>query len=270
MRLDAGQVAVVSGAGSGIGRALVMALTARGLQVAAADIRLEAAQDTVAQAGPLARAYSVDVSDLSSMQAVADAVECDLGPLDLVVNNAGVAMHGKPIHELSMAEWDWVIGVNLYGVIHGIKTFVPRLLARGRPTHLVNTGSVAGFQVNPDFLTGAYSATKSAVVALSEALELENRGSTMGVSVLCPAAVNTGIHLSERARPERLGGAYTRPENHFLGPLVEIGQDPRDIAQAVIDGVEGGRFYLMTHPETRAWLRRRFDRILNAYPDATP
>ncbi len=268
MKLEQGQIAFVSGAGSGIGRALVLALTARGIRVAASDIRMEAAEETVAMAGPHAQAFCVDVSDPASMEAVADAVERDMGPLDLVFNNAGVAMHGKPIHELSLEEWDWVIGVNLYGVIHGIRAFVPRLLSREGATHIVNTGSVAGFQVNPDFLTGAYSATKSAVVALSEALELENRGSRMGVSVLAPAAVNTELHLSERARPERMGGAFVRSENHFLGPLIEIGTSPDAIAAQVLEAVEANRFYIMTHPETRGWLQRRFNRILNAYPEA--
>ena len=266
MKLEKGQIAYVSGAGSGIGRALVRALAARGLRVAACDIRFDAAAETAALAGPGVQPYALDVSDLAATGALADRIEAEMGPLDLVFNNAGVAMHGKPMHELTMAEWDWVIGVNLYGVIHGVRTFVPRLLARGRPTHLVNTGSIAGFQVNPDFLTSAYCATKYAVIALSEALEQEHRGSAMGVSVINPAGVNTGLHLSGRARPARLGGATERAENHFLGPLLEASVAPEAIARQVLDGIEAGQFYIMTHPETRAWLSRRFDRILNAFP----
>ena len=243
------------------------------LQVAACDIRGDAADETaamVAAAGGTARAYALDVSDADAVMDAADRIEAEMGEVSLVFNNAGVAMHGVKIHQLSMPEWDWVIGVNLYGVIHGIRAWVPRLLERGGPAHVVNTASLAGFQVNPDFLTGAYSMTKYAVVALSETLELELAGSEIGISVVCPAAVDTGIHLSGRARPARLGGPAERAANHFLGDLVKVGQTPDEIAGKVLDAVEAGRMYVFTHPETKAWLERRFTRILGAYdPEAT-
>ncbi|GGL79726.1 SDR family NAD(P)-dependent oxidoreductase [Wenxinia marina] len=268
MKLEPGQRAYVTGAGSGIGRALCLRLARRGVAVAACDIRAEAAEETaglVMADGGTARSYALDVSDADAVMETADRIEAEMGEVSLVFNNAGVAMHGVKIHQLTMAEWDWVIGVNLYGVIHGIRAWVPRLVERGRPAHVINTASLAGFQVNPDFLTGAYSMTKYAVVALSETLELELKEHPIGISVVCPAAVASGIHLSGRARPERLGGPAEREANHFLGDLVKDGQTPDEIAGKVLAAVEEGRMFVFTHPETKAWLERRFTRVLGAY-----
>lgn len=268
LRLIPDTSAWVSGAGSGIGRALALDLATRGIRVAVADIRKEAAEETVAQivqANGTAVAIAVDVSDLSSFEEAAREAEAALGPPSLVFNNAGVAMHGVPLHQISMADWDWTIGVNIYGVIHGIRTFLPGMLARQQPGHIVNTASIGGFQVNSNFLTAAYSMTKYAVVALSEGLRNELAGSQIGVSVLAPAAVATGIHLSARARPDRLGGAGERPENLFLGDLIKDGATPREIGQAVLSAVEEGRFYIFTHPETEEWLKLRHAEIHAAF-----
>ncbi|MCC6008396.1 MAG: SDR family NAD(P)-dependent oxidoreductase [Rhodobacteraceae bacterium] len=271
MKIERGCTAYVSGAGSGIGRGIALAAAARGASVAVCDIRAEAAEavaEEVRGLGAQALAMALDVSDAAAVQAAAARIEEALGPVSLVCNNAGVAMHGVPLHEIELPDWDWVIGVNVMGVVHGIRAFVPRMLARGGPAHVVNTASIGGFQVNPDFLTGAYSMTKYAVVALSEGLEQELSGSGIGVSVLAPAAVATGIHLSGRARPERLGGATERAANHFVGDLIHDGAAPEEIGEQVVRAVEEGSFYIFTHPETRKWIEARHRRIEGGFDAA--
>lgn len=268
MRIEQGQSAYISGAGSGIGRGLSLEFARRGVAVGVCDIREEDAAETVRlieAEGGRAKAVAVDVSDQASVDAAADAIASAFGPVSIVCNNAGIAMHGTPLQNIELEDWDWVIGVNIYGVIHGIRTFVPRLLEAGRPAHIVNTASIGGFQVNPDFFTGAYSTTKYAVVALSEALRNELAGTSVGVSVLAPAAVDTGIHLSERSRPDRLGGPCVKPENHFMGELIKDGAKPAEIAARVAGAIEAGEFYIFTHPETREWIERRFDGIMDAF-----
>lgn len=268
MKIEPGLTAYISGAGSGIGRGMALALAARGAKVAVCDIRISEAEATVAmieKEGGRAVAFEIDVSDGSALDALADRIESLLGPVRIACNNAGVAMHGVPLHEIAPADWDWVIGVNIGGVVNGIRTFVPRMLEGGKQSHIVNTASIGGFQVNPDFMTGAYSMTKFAVVALSEALQQEQAGSMIGVSVLAPAAVATGIHLSERSRPERLGGAYVRPQNHFMGDLIRDGADPMAVGERVARAIEAGDFYIFTHPETLKWLDARHQRIRDAF-----
>lgn len=273
MRIIGGEAAYVSGAGSGIGRGIALVLASRGVRVGVADIRGAEARETarlIEAAGGKALALETDVSEPGSVEAAADAVEAAFGPVAIVCNNAGVAMHGVKLHEIELADWDWAIGVNVYGVIHGIRTFVPRMLASGRPGHVVNTASIGGFQVNPNFLTGAYSMTKYAVVALSEALGQELADTPIGVSVLAPAAVATGIHLSERARPQRLGGPCSRPANHFMGELIRDGIDPSEIGTRVVEAIEAGTFYIFTHPDTLEWLDARHERIRAGFARARP
>lgn len=268
MKIESGIVAYVSGAGSGIGRGIALALAARGVKVAACDIRRADADATAAMiegAGGKALAIELDVSDAEAVSGAAEEIETALGPVRIVCNNAGVAMHGVPLHEIPLADWDWVMGVNIGGVINGIRAFVPRLLATVNPAHIVNTASIGGFQVNPDFLTGAYSMTKFAVVALSEALQQELSHSEVGVSVLAPAAVSTGIHLSERSRPERMGGAYVRPQNHFMGDLIKDGADPAVVGERVAAAIESDQFYIFTHADTLKWLDARHQRIRDAF-----
>jgi NAD(P)-dependent dehydrogenase (short-subunit alcohol dehydrogenase family) len=271
MKIEAGMAAFVTGAGSGIGRGIAASLARRGVRVGVADISEADAAETVrliAAEGGAAMAVAADVSDRSAVEAAVDAVERAYGAISIGCNNAGIAMHGVPLHEIAAADWDWVIGVNLYGVIHGIQALVPRMLASGRPAHIVNTASIGGFQVNPNFLTGAYSMTKYAVVALSEGLRNELEGTPVGVSILAPAAVDTRIHLSERSRPERLGGATVRPQNHFMGDLIKGGMQPAEIGERVAAAIEAGDFYIFTHPETREWLDRRHAAIAAAFDKA--
>lgn len=271
MIIERGMAAYVSGGGSGIGRGMALALARRGVRVGVADIRESEAAATVGiirQNGGEAMALGADVSDRASVDAAADAIESAFGPVAIVCNNAGIAMHGVPLHEIAASDWDWVIGVNIYGVIHGIQAFVPRMLASGKPGHIVNTASIGGFQVNPNFVTGAYSMTKYAVVALSEGLRNELDGTALGVSVLAPAAVDTGIHLSERSRPDRLGGATVRPQNHFMGDLIKDGAAPDAVGERVARAIEDGDFYIFTHPETQFWLEQRHEAIRAGFAKA--
>jgi NAD(P)-dependent dehydrogenase (short-subunit alcohol dehydrogenase family) len=268
MKIEAGMSACVTGAGSGIGRGIAMSLARRGMRVGVCDIRLDDARHTaglIEAAGGQALAVEVDVSDRTSVEGAVDRIERTFGPIAVGCNNAGIAMHGLPLHEISAADWDWVIGVNIYGVIHGIQALVPRMRASGRPAHIVNTASIGGFQVNPNFLTAAYSMTKYAVVALSEGLRNELQGTGIGVSILAPAAVDTRIHLSERSRPQRLGGATSRPQNHFMGDLLKGQMSPADVGERVAAAIDADEFYIFTHPETKQWLDRRHAAIEAAF-----
>jgi NAD(P)-dependent dehydrogenase (short-subunit alcohol dehydrogenase family) len=271
MIIEPGMAAFVTGAGSGIGRGIALALARRGVHVGVCDIRDSDAAETVRQiqlAGGKALAVGVDVSERQSVEDAVSTVERAFGDIAIACNNAGIALHGVPLQEISEADWDWVIGVNIQGVIHGIQALVPRMLATQRPAHVVNTASIGGFQVNPNFLTAAYSMTKYAVVALSEGLHNELQGTRVGVSILAPAAVDTRIHLSERSRPDRLGGATVRPQNHFMGDLIKGSMPPQAVGDRVVNGIESGDLYIFTHPETRHWLERRHAAIMAAFDKA--
>jgi NAD(P)-dependent dehydrogenase (short-subunit alcohol dehydrogenase family) len=266
-----GKTAYVSGAASGIGFGITTALVKAGVNVAMVDIRADALAEARARLhnlGGETEAFVSDVSDAKMLAATSDEIERRFGPLHILCNNAGVAMLGKPLEEISLGDWNWVIDVNIKGVVNGIATFIPRMKAHGEPGHIVNTASIGGLQVNPNFLTGAYSMTKYAVVAMSEALENELAGSNLGVSVLCPAAVDTGIHLSARARPERLGGAFERTADHFMGDLIKDGLRPEQVGTRVVQAIRDNEFYILTHSSPREWVEKRFIRIMQAFDRA--
>jgi NAD(P)-dependent dehydrogenase (short-subunit alcohol dehydrogenase family) len=272
MTTIAGRTAIVTGGASGIGLGIARQLVRAGAQVAIADIRAEAVEEArrcLAGNGPRVIGIVTDVSDRTSVEAAADRAEHDLGPLSIAVNNAGVAMHGMPLEQMSSADWDWVIGVNVYGVIHGIQCFVPRIRRNGVGGHVVNTASVAGFQVRPGWNSGAYATTKYAVVALSEALAIELDGSGIGVSVLCPAAVSTGLHRSGRSRPDRLGGATERPHQDFVGDMIKHGMAPDMVGARVVEAIERDELFVFTHTPPRAWIEERHGRIMQAFNRAS-
>jgi NAD(P)-dependent dehydrogenase (short-subunit alcohol dehydrogenase family) len=253
-----GKTAYVSGAASGIGFGITTALAQAGARVAMVDIRADALADAKARLHNLSdqvETFVSDVSDAAILAETAREIDAKFGPLHIVCNNAGVAMLGMPLEEIPLADWDWVIDVNIKGVVNGIHTFVPQLRAQGGEAHIVNTASIGGLQVNPNFQTGAYSMTKYAVVALSEALENELVGSSIGVSVLCPAAVDTGIHLSARSRPDRLGGPFERKADHFMGDLLKDGLRPEQVGGRVVKAIESNEFYILTHSSPREWVR---------------
>ncbi|MGH9187593.1 MAG: SDR family NAD(P)-dependent oxidoreductase [Acidimicrobiales bacterium] len=266
-----GKVAVVTGAASGIGRALARRFASEGMGVVLADVErpaLEAAASDLAEqpGGADVLAVPTDVSDGAQVAALAKTAGERFGAVDILCNNAGVSGAFGPIWTLSGDDWRWTLDVNLWGVIHGIRAFVPGMVERGEG-HVVNTASLAGVITAP--MMGPYSATKHAVVAISEVLaaDLTMAGSGVGVSVLCPAWVNTNIADSARNRPERLGGggeaANVDSETQtFARSLLASGLDPADIAEAVVAAVRANRFYVFTHPETAPAVRARFDAVI--------
>jgi NAD(P)-dependent dehydrogenase (short-subunit alcohol dehydrogenase family) len=268
----AGKVAVVTGGASGIGRAMAERFATEGMKVVLGDIEqsaLDRALGEMAAIGAQAAGLRADVSKADDVEALAKFAVDTFGAVHIACNNAGVGMGGSA-WGMTVKDWEWMLGVNLWGVIHGIRTFVPLMLAQGDECHIVNTASGAGLHVRP-FL-GMYAATKHAVVALSEALyhELKLTGSKVGVSVLCPAVVNTRIGESERNRPQTLANeaAAGNPaqmaamEQAFRAALA-AGLAPEKVAEAVLEAVREERFYILTHEETRARLRARLEDIID-------
>ena len=269
-----GRIAAVTGAASGLGRAMALAFADEGMDVALADVG-EATEvvERIKGKGRRALSMKLDVSRGEEVEAFAAMVERDLGPTFLVCNNAGVSPLGAA-WEASVGDWQWILGVNLWGVIHGVRSFVPRLIQRNEG-HVVNTASVAGI-INPPG-SGAYNVTKHAVVALSESLyhDLRERGSKVGVSVLCPAYVPTGIADSERNRPARFAPAEKSPETlareQMLKKAVASGRlSADDVARAVVQAVKEERFYILTHPRIKGAIQARMEDILNDRPPRDP
>jgi NAD(P)-dependent dehydrogenase (short-subunit alcohol dehydrogenase family) len=270
-----GRIAVVTGGASGIGRALAELLVAEGSTVVVADLDAQAAEGVTAgirESGGTAVAAHVDVSDPKSVAALAEETDARFGGVDLLCNNAGVSTFNL-MEDQTLEDWKWVLGVNLWGVIHGIHSFVPIMRQQGRPAHIVNTSSVAGLLSGVPFI-GPYSATKVAVVSISETLrqELAIAGLPIGVSVLCPSATDTRVMESERGRPAAFG-TETRTEmaeavrvairDSFTGP---DGQHPSRVAARVIEAVRAGEFWIITHPSERHVVETRFAGILAGYP----
>jgi len=257
-----GKVAVVTGAASGIGYAVAARAAAEGMTVVLADIdagRLRAAAAVLRGGGGDAHPMEVDVSDRESVLGLARRVRAEVGETWLLVNNAGVYL-SAPFAEMPPADWDFVVGVNLWGVVHCLQAFLPGMLERDRG-HVVNTSSIDGLVTVPN--AASYVAAKHAVTALSEALyrELEASGSSVGISVLCPAAVATDILNSGRHRPDRLGPAPQAPERDY--PALDEVMEPAEAADIMFAGVTERRFWILTHPEQSApAIRARADEIV--------
>jgi NAD(P)-dependent dehydrogenase (short-subunit alcohol dehydrogenase family) len=263
----AGKVAVITGGASGIGRAVAVRAAAEGMKVVLADIEekpLHEAARALSDAGADVIAVVTDVSDASSVDALRDRTLAHFGAAHLVHNNAGIGS-GGPVWTITEENWKWVIGVNLWGVIHGIRAFVPVLLEQ-REGHVVNTASLAGL-LSPA-LMGPYCVTKHSVVTLSEVLYRDLRlvGSSVGVSVLCPAFVRTGIADSDRNRPAWAAAPPTDPIAEVVRATVRQrvadGIDPSVVAAHVFDAVRENRFYILTHPEQLPAVEARMRDIL--------
>jgi NAD(P)-dependent dehydrogenase (short-subunit alcohol dehydrogenase family) len=274
-----GKFAIVTGAGSGIGLGIATALARAGMHVALADLRpaaLESARAQVEAAGVRALSIPLDVSDPAAVAEAAVILQRTFGKLHVLVNNAGVAMHGTPIEQVTPEEWAWVFGVNVMGVVNGIRSFMPLIRCTGEGGHVVNTASISGFFVREGRNQGAYAASKYAVVALSEALEQETAGSGIGVSVLCPGAVRTAIFGSAATRPERFGGPYSRPTQEALRDAAAAGGsggaalEPAAVGQLVLQAIREGEFYIFTHTGERATIEMRQGRIRAALDRAEP
>ncbi|MDA8109592.1 MAG: SDR family NAD(P)-dependent oxidoreductase [Betaproteobacteria bacterium] len=278
MKALQGKVAVVTGAASGLGRAMALAFAGEGMHVALADVdeaNLARVADEVRARGVRAHARRVDVSRGEQLEALAQSTVAELGGAHVVCNNAGVSPLGA-VWENTVADWQWTLGVNLWGVIHGVRAFAPRLLAQDEG-HFVNTASVAGLISPPGM--GAYNVSKHAVVALSESLyhDLAERGSRVGVSVLCPAYVPTAISDSERNRPAELANprkeksAEQLAKEAMLRKAVQSGKiSAEEVAQAVVAAVKDERFYVLTHARIKPAIRARMEDILEERAPRNP
>jgi NAD(P)-dependent dehydrogenase (short-subunit alcohol dehydrogenase family) len=276
-KLD-GRVAVVTGAGGGLGRVLARRFGAAGMKVVLADVDeagMAATGVELGAAGAKWIAKRTDVSDGAQVEALARAALDAFGAVHVVCNNAGVAPLGA-VWESTEADWRWALGVNLWGVIHGVRVFTPILLGQDDEGHIVNTASVAGL-ISPPGL-GVYSVTKHAVVALTETLhhDLAARGAKVHCSVVCPAFFPSGIAASERARPAAL--ANDRARTHAdderdaqFRKAVESGKlTADDIGAAVFDAVRDERFYVLTHPRILPAVERRMQDILAGATPRSP
>lgn len=260
------RVAVVTGAASGIGFALCDRFARDAMSVVMADIEtsaLEEAAEKIRAHGGEVLTSTVDVSKAHEVEQLAADSYARFGAVHVVCNNAGVGGGGVQA-TLSVAEWDWVLGVNLHGVVHGIASFLPRMLASGEEGHIVNTASMAGHVGFPGM--GPYNASKYAVVGLSEALFHELKGTNVGVSALCPGWVKTQIASSSRNRPadlpERVMTAEDAARSQYISQVIESGLPPAAIADLVKDAIVTNKFWIMSHPEMLPGIRMRADEIL--------
>ncbi len=271
-----GKVAVVTGAASGIGRALAGKSAQEGMKVVLADVEertLKQAEEELQASGAQVLAVRTDVSQADEVEALAKITFETYGAVHLLFNNAGVGA-GTTVWESSLADWQWVLGVNLWGVIHGMHFFVPRMLAQESEGHIVNTASSAGLVASSGL--GMYKVSKHGVVTLSEtlALELAARGARLKASVLCPEWVNTRIMDAERNRPQALANSpqeqRTSPETAAMAEMViqvmrqlaQAGLPPSQVAEMVFDAIRQETFYILTHPTTKQAVQVRMEDIL--------
>ena len=260
------QVAVITGAASGIGRGMVERFAAEGMTVVLADIEeapLAKLEQALRANGANVLAVRTDVSNAEDVENLAVQTYHTYGAVHILCNNAGVVC-SRPIWEHTIADWEWVLGVNLWGVIHGIRAFVPRMLLQETECHIVNTASILGLVRGPG--EGIYKVSKHAVVALSETLadELAQNGSQIQVHVLCPGWVRTGILDSSRNRTDSESHHHNRniTDNRNVRAEMDAGMSPAEVADHVYNAMQSGIFYIHTHPEHKAWVQARMEDIL--------
>jgi len=275
--LRPGHVAVVTGAGSGIGAALATAFGAAGGRVVVADIEVEALERVAATLRAKdveVLAVPTDVSDAGAVEHLARATVERFGCVDVLCNNAGVSTFNA-LSDQTRTDWRWVLGVNLWGVIHGVESFVPIMRAQGTPAHIVSTSSIAGLWSGVPFI-GPYAVSKVGVVSLSETLrdELRAEGSAIGISVLIPSSVSTNVMESERNRPGDFGSEQRTPTAEQVRLMIREGlfgpdgKSPDEIAAITLDAIRNDRFWIITHPSARPALEARFAAILADIPAA--
>ena len=273
-----GRVAVVTGGASGIGRAMAQRFAEAGMRVVLADVERDALEATAAalrDGGAGVLAVATDVSNAESVDALADSAYEAFGAVHVLCNNAGVGGANRAAYRASLADWEWTLGVNLWGVIHGVRAFVPRMLEGGEEGHVVNTASVAGLTPLPG--NAPYGVSKAGVVALTESLqlELEQRGAAVRASVLCPGIVRTNILDSYRNRPEALrnpGPPRTDPAQERLrDEFARNAIAPAEVAARVFEAIGEQRFWILTHDDIDPWVRQRAEGILaRTNPRARP
>jgi len=264
-----GKAAFVTGGASGIGLALGRAFAKAGCRVMLADIEEAALADAVhslERIGPEVRGVVCDVADSNSVEAAAEQTSAAFGRVHILCNNAGVA-GGSGIDDISLASWRWVLDVNLMGVVHGLRAFLPHMRGHLEGGHIVNTASMAGMLSDGGMGLSPYTASKYAVVALSEGLRAELEPYGIGVTVLCPGFVQTRIAEAGRNRPARYGAhaPVASPRSAAIAKLVRTGIDPKAVADRVLAAIRNDELYVFTHPEYRQAIEARFAGILAAF-----
>lgn len=275
------RIVVVTGAASGIGLGMTEAFASRGMKVAMADVEEDALEREAAR---LSRAnfevapFVVNVASFEAVDALADRVEAWFGNFHVVCNNAGVSGGGgpRPIWAQSQNDWDWVMGVNFWGVVNGVRAFVPRIVAHGEEGHVVNTSSILGLTTGAGSI---YGVSKHAVARLTEGLyhDLKNAGANVGVTLLCPGMIATNIITSARNRPDALTDASDQPDETRLAAIAamdarfkEGGMAPREVGEKVAQAILDNQFYLLTHAENMEGVKRRFEDIFHLRDPSPP
>lgn len=265
------RVAVVTGGASGIGRGMALAFADAGAHVAIADVEDEPARAVareVESRGVRALALHVDVSDRTSVETLAEKVYGEFGAAHVLCNNAGVGA-GGPLDQCTDDDWRWVLAVNLDGVVHGLQAFLPRMKRQDGEKHVVNTASMAGLIAFPGL--GPYTASKYAVVGISETLRAEGASYGLGVSVLCPGLVRTNITSSQRNRPAALSRSRGRPEvlaEQATARMQKEGMDPLEVGRRVRAAVLENRLYVLTHPDLERFFEARVEAIRSDFAAA--
>tara|TARA_B110000014_G_C20109636_1_gene584290 strand:- start:1324 stop:2193 length:870 start_codon:yes stop_codon:yes gene_type:complete len=277
MRDVTGKVAFITGGASGMGLAMARSFAAAGMKVAIADVEQDALDRVKAEfdaSNAEVITLQVDVTDRAAMEAAADATEAAFDKVHVLVNNAGVAVGGS-LDQMSYEDWDWVMGVNLDGVVNGLQAFVQRIKAHGEGGHVVNTASLAGHFAIPGL--GVYTATKYAVVGISETLRADLKQHDIGVSVLCPGVVNTNIFDSGRNRPSHLQGEtdtakmvlsedVAEPEREQrMAEMMARALDPAVVGDMVLHSIQEDEFYIFSHPEVEPMVSGRAAEVTDAF-----
>ena len=265
----AGKVAFITGGGSGAGLGQAKVFAAAGCKVVLADVRedhLDRAVSELKARGASVHGIKLDITDRAAFVGAADEAERVFGPVQLLFNTAGVSIFG-PLEKASYDDYDWIMGVNFGGVVNGMQSFVPRMIAHGQGGHIVNTASLAAFHAAS--VAGIYSASKFAVLGITMAMRDALAKYEIGVSVLCPANINSNIADSVATRPAHLarsGFAVDAREIDALRELYAQGMDPEELARHVLDGVRRNDFYIIPYPESRKGLAAGFQRVLDSLP----
>jgi NAD(P)-dependent dehydrogenase (short-subunit alcohol dehydrogenase family) len=273
------KIAVITGAASGIGRGLAEAFVAAGMKVVLSDIEAPALHATtrlLREAGADVHAVQTDVSKPEQVDALAAATLQKYGAVHVLCNNAGISVGATPSWRSTLSDWQWIIGVNLMGVVHGVRSFLPIMIAQNTSAHIVNTASMAGLALGGG--SSLYTVTKFGVVGFSEMLylEMQTNGLKPGISVLCPGYVDTNILRSQRNRPAGVND-ISPPSNtptsaalrEWLAEQLKQGLNPRAVGEQVLAAIQEQRFYVLTHPEWNKYIEHRMQNILGGHNPST-
>ena len=262
------KIAFITGGANGIGLGMAKSFLSAGMKVVIADIRRDHLDQAMQQLrNDDAHAIELDVTNRAAMAAAADEAEAKFGKVHVLCNNAGINLFAT-IDNCTYDDWDWVLGVNLGGVVNGVQTFLPRIRAHGEGGHIVNTASMAAFVGSSG--AGIYTTAKFAVRGMTESLRPVVAGYNIGVSLLNPGLVNSNIHHSDEIRPDNLNAHKGKADASFMARLEEIqklGMDPLEVGEKVLQGIRNNDLYIFSHPEFKQETREVFEQILNAMPE---